>query len=261
VSDPVDRIALDGRRSVGVVTASGIEHAADHVVVCCGAIGTPTLLLRSGIDTPGVGAGLQDHPAITIALELRPEAVDPSAPAITAASDDSDSQILAINHLSGTPGLGALVGAVMRVVGVGSVTLPEPSGRPVVTLSQFSDPADLDRMVDVARATRRLAEHPEFTAISKAAFVDEIGTTVDRMPDGDGALRDWLVEHCGGLHHVAASCRIGVVTDAAGALIGYDGIRLCDASLFPGVPTVNPYLSVITLAERLVAQWRDRPVS
>jgi choline dehydrogenase len=61
-------VALDGRRDV--------VHAAREVVVCAGAIGSPALLLRSGIgpreelealgipcvaDAPGVGKGLRDH--------------------------------------------------------------------------------------------------------------------------------------------------------------------------------------------------------
>ena len=41
----------------------------------------------------------------------------------------------------------------------------------------------------------------------------------------------------------------------SGAVKGYEGLWLCDASVFRHVPLVNPYLSVITLAERLVARW------
>ena len=47
------------------------------------------------------------------------------------------------------------------------------------------------------------------------------------------------------------------MTDESGSVDGYSGLYVGDASLFDGVPPINPYLSVITLAERLSAGWRD----
>ena len=75
------RVLVEGCRAIGVEVAArggGIEtiRADREVIVSCGAIGSPTLLLRSGIgpadhlkrtgvpvvhDLPGVGANLQDH--------------------------------------------------------------------------------------------------------------------------------------------------------------------------------------------------------
>ena len=75
------RVLVDGRRATGVEVAArggGVEtiRADREVIVSCGAIGSPTLLLRSGIgpadhlkridvpvvhDLPGVGSNLQDH--------------------------------------------------------------------------------------------------------------------------------------------------------------------------------------------------------
>jgi choline dehydrogenase-like flavoprotein len=76
------RIVLDGWRAIGVEIASGsnrtprVVRADREVIVASGAIGSPKLLLQSGIgpadhlravgvnvvhDLPGVGANLQDH--------------------------------------------------------------------------------------------------------------------------------------------------------------------------------------------------------
>ena len=75
------RVLVEGRRAIGVEVAArggGIEtiRADREVIVSCGAIGSPTLLLRSGIgpadhlkrtgvpvvhDLPGVGSNLHDH--------------------------------------------------------------------------------------------------------------------------------------------------------------------------------------------------------
>ncbi|MGW0042574.1 GMC family oxidoreductase [Rhodococcus sp. NPDC003348] len=75
----VDRVLFDGTRAVGVAATVGAQStvlAADTVLLAAGAIGTPHLLLLSGIgptgdlarwgidvvaDLPGVGANLHDH--------------------------------------------------------------------------------------------------------------------------------------------------------------------------------------------------------
>jgi choline dehydrogenase-like flavoprotein len=73
----VDRVLLDGRRAVGVITSAGEEIAAHEVVVSAGAIHSPAILLRSGIgvdDGLPVGANLKDHAATPgFELALRPD--------------------------------------------------------------------------------------------------------------------------------------------------------------------------------------------
>lgn len=84
------RLILKGARAVGVEYAVGSEvrvvRAASEVLLTSGAIGSPKLLLLSGIgpadhlralglpvalDLPGVGRNLQDHYGIDIVAELR----------------------------------------------------------------------------------------------------------------------------------------------------------------------------------------------
>jgi choline dehydrogenase len=86
----VARILLDGRRAVGVIyLEAGREHtvrAEREVLVSCGALDSPKLLLLSGIgpadelrrhgipvvhDLPGVGRNLQEHPAGGIRVTCR----------------------------------------------------------------------------------------------------------------------------------------------------------------------------------------------
>ena len=81
----VTRMLLRGPRVVGVECVRGnrreVVRAQQEVVVCAGAIGTPMLLMRSGIgpaadlrphgipvivDLPGVGANLQDHLKLSV---------------------------------------------------------------------------------------------------------------------------------------------------------------------------------------------------
>ena len=86
-------------------------------------------------------------------------------------------------------------------------------------------------------------------------FLDDWGTPLSALTDAEG-IRKWFKYSYGSYHHYSSTCRIGVVTDDRGAVHGYNNLFVCDASLFPRVPPVNPYISVITLAERLTASWR-----
>lgn len=88
----VSELLFDGPRCVGVKAVQGDnvkEYRAREVIVSCGAINTPALLLRAGIgpanhlhdigvpvrvDRQGVGRGLTDHPAIALGAFVRPHA-------------------------------------------------------------------------------------------------------------------------------------------------------------------------------------------
>jgi choline dehydrogenase len=84
------RVEVDGRRATGVRVATGRRReetvrAEREVILCAGAIGSPQVLLLSGIgpaahlrevgvpvthELPGVGANLQDHPFATMIWEV-----------------------------------------------------------------------------------------------------------------------------------------------------------------------------------------------
>ncbi len=67
----VDRILHDGRRAIGVAGASAAGVAFDvrarrGVVLAASAIGTPALLLKSGLDDGPVGRHLTAHPGVSL---------------------------------------------------------------------------------------------------------------------------------------------------------------------------------------------------
>jgi len=75
-------VLLDGGRAVGVRARIGgewVEVRAARVVLCAGAVGSPAILLRSGIGPEGpsvrlpVGEGMQEHPLALFWLFLRRE--------------------------------------------------------------------------------------------------------------------------------------------------------------------------------------------
>lgn len=91
-------MVLDGRRAVGVaLTGEGATEQVfgEWITLCGGTIGTPAVLLRSGIgpaddlrqlgitpvvDLPGVGANLIDHASVQISLASTTDPVTANRP-------------------------------------------------------------------------------------------------------------------------------------------------------------------------------------
>ena len=57
-----ERVLVEGGVAAGVRTTSGLTVRARRVVVACGSLESPALLLRSGIGGPAVGRHLHLHP-------------------------------------------------------------------------------------------------------------------------------------------------------------------------------------------------------
>jgi choline dehydrogenase len=85
----VQRILLNGRQATGVAVESGGQNfmmEGDQIILCAGAVGTPQLLMLSGIgpagqlsslgipvvvDLPGVGQNLRDHPKLYVIWRVK----------------------------------------------------------------------------------------------------------------------------------------------------------------------------------------------
>lgn len=253
----VDRVVISAGRVSGVLLADGELIETDRVVVCAGAIHSPAVLLRSGVDRPGIGLNLQDHAALPIMIQYHPGlAPGPSTLAVSSIARLSsgsavhDLQVLPLEHLGqAAPGFGMLMVALMQVRSSGQVRLasPDPTVDPLSEFSMLSDADDLARLRSGAEQTVELLTGPEFA---------EIGTPL--VPD----LSDQgLLAGLGDYVHAAGSCRMGApddplaVVDPDGAVIGMHGLFVCDASVFPTVPRANTHLPVVMVAERLCARW------
>jgi choline dehydrogenase/5-(hydroxymethyl)furfural/furfural oxidase len=252
----VDRVLLHGTRAVGVRLADGSEIEAATVFVCAGAIHSPAVLLRSGVDRPAVGVGLQDHPSYPFTLQLHPEFAAGPAIVATAAllratrNAVHDLQVLALDEADpSVPGLGVLLGALMHVHSRGAVRLAstDPAVHPEVDFAMLSDERDLDGMGAAAELAERIVTS---TALRR------VGTVLpyDLSPDG---LRAGLGDYV----HAAGSCRMGAsgdeaaVVDPACRVIGHDGLYVCDASVMPRLPRANTHLPTVMIAERVAAMF------
>jgi choline dehydrogenase-like flavoprotein len=48
------------------------------------------------------------------------------------------------------------------------------------------------------------------------------------------------------------------VVDPECRVIGYEGLRVCDASVMPDIPRANTHLTTVAIAERVAARMRGR---
>jgi choline dehydrogenase-like flavoprotein len=270
----VDRVLLDGRRSAGVLTDDGETIDASEVIVCSGSIHSPAILLRSGIgvdDGLPVGDHLKDHaatPGFEVALRPAGRMRSADAPVLTsmlryssglADAGPNDMQMLAFGAVGASDDglVGArLIGAVMRVFSSGTVRLAssDPRVDPVVEFRMLSDERDLVRLHDCVRRMIDVVQQPAVTAI--AASVVALETLLDDL-DTDDAIDAWLFANVTDYVHAVGTCRMGRADDPAAVVDlecrarGYDGLRVCDASVMPDLPKANTHLTVVAMADEL----------
>ncbi len=251
----IDRIVLDGVRAAGVVLADGTEIPAGQVIVCAGAIHTPALLLRSGVEREGVGLNLHDHAAFPIMLQLADEYIgDPASLPIavllraSSTTGHHDLQVVPMDHVDrDVPSLGLVMGALMRVHSRGSIRLasPDPHVDPIVEFGMLTDERDVRPMREAIVLAERLVSSQPFFDIAEVLPYDAT----------DAGVRASLGDYV----HAAGSCRMGraddplAVVDSHCRVIGYRGLVVCDASVMPNLPRANTHLPTVMIAERIAA--------
>lgn len=267
----VDRLVVEGDEVKGVVLNDGTELRADLVVLSAGTIETPAILMRSGCPRPGVGKFLQDHPAASILLSLKPgfREVVAAKPCINVALRLSSSFECGDIHL--LPMQGALsvtnpehhaviMAAVMTVTSTGEVRVnpDNPLGPPVIAERMLTTERDQQVMREAVQYALTVLDTPPFREIVESAFIDVVGTPASALADPE-VYRRWLSTSIGDYFHAVGTARMGqrddpgAVVDQRGRVHGWHGIRIIDCSIMPEVPAANTHLPVVMVAERLIA--------
>ena len=293
----VNKVLVDGNRAAGVELVDGTQLPAKNVVLAAGAIGSPAILLRSGIgparelrelgialrfDLPGVGARVWDHAAVPVYLRPKPgqcvRGRDPRfqvTATFTAegSREPDDMQVVMTSHLdiSGMPSLRAAAGvpvvAVLRAAlmvprghGRLNLTSTDPMVQPRIELNYGADPEDMRRLMQATRLAWRLANNVHLERETQGV----VGLS-DEIVSSDELLRTYILENIGTYCHALGTARMGSEHDT-GAVVdqyclvrGAENLWLVDASVMPAVPRAVPHLTVIMVAERVAAWLRRRP--
>ena len=286
-----DRILTENGRATGVdatyndgVRQARIRVNAPTVVVACGALDSPALLLRSGIGGPAVGRYLRLHPATAVVGVYDEPQQAWWGPPQTALSDqfsnleDGYGFLIECNHAS--PGLGAsalpwqsgrqakqflaespyqsAIVFLVRDRGEGRVTI-DAGGQTVVDY-HFDDPLDekhfrlgLKELVKLHHAAGARAMFSLHTRLKRWERGGSVGIEEFAQDVHDGPLTPY--EHgTFSLHHMG-SCRLGAdpgtsVANPWGELHDTKGVWIGDGSGFPTASGTNPMISIMALASR-----------
>jgi choline dehydrogenase len=129
----------------------------------------------------------------------------------------------------------------MRSKSRGAVTLRSgnPTDAPVIRFNYMSDPSDWEDFRTCIRLTREVFGQEAFKPYLKAELQPGPGVETDDQLD------DFLREHVESAYHPCGTCRMGrasdplAVVDPECRVIGVEGLRVADSSIFPQVTNGN----------------------
>jgi choline dehydrogenase len=279
----VTRLAFEGARCTGIeFRFEGALHKVAsecEVILAAGAIGSPHLLLLSGIgdeselrplgiDTihhlPGVGKNLHDHALCSVVYEsdkILPPAQNNYLESQLFWKSDSrqsgpDLQPLFMHLPYYAPGLEGpsnawtLCAGIVRPTSRGSLRLisRNPDIPPLLDPNVMATEADLVAMEHAIRICIDIGEQAAFSEWRKAEIYP------GREARCRSSLRDYIRKSVVSYHHQVGTCKMGVdecaVVDPNLRVIGLSGLRVADASIIPTVPSGNTNAPTIMIAER-----------
>ncbi|CAN5190679.1 GMC family oxidoreductase N-terminal domain-containing protein [soil metagenome] len=304
----VRRILFDRGRAMGLeIEKHGARctiNARREIILCAGATNSPQLLMLSGIgpqdhlqemgisivqNLPGVGAHLEDHPTVHVAMENpsgESYAVSAKAlPRILASplkyllnregmlasnvaecggflcTDGTGRPDIQITFLVGlkldarsVPRRHGYMGLIqlLRPKSTGSVRLASnrPEDKPVIDPNFFADPYDMKTLIAGFREARRIFAQPALAAMTGAEI--EPGAQHKSDAEIDAALRK-IVNTA---YHPTGTCKMGpdsdpmAVVDGRLRVRGVSGLRVVDASVMPEIISGNTSAPTMMIAER-----------
>ncbi len=142
----------------------------------------------------------------------------------------------------------------MRSVSRGQVTLrsADPNDNPRIQFNYMSDPKDWAEFRTCIRLTREIFGQPAFDEFRGHEIQPAAAA------QSDAALDDFIRDHAESAYHPCGTCKMGAVDDPMAVVdsqtrvIGVDGLRLADSSIFPRITNGNLNAPSIMVGEKAV---------
>lgn len=275
---------------VEVVVNGEVQHCqAGRVILCAGAMNTPSLLQRSGIGAPalleplgikvrhalcGVGANLMDHPVVGIWGIPRPGVCSLGEPlrqtllrytsGVSGYADDMHLCMMAGLDIEqmfptriSTAGMETVAGLTVcfnKSTSRGTLRIAsgDPYAPPLVALNCLGDQRDVPPLMAGVRLAWELLQQ----AALRDKFERILAWTAG-MVASDIALERAVNSFVRPGAHVCGTAKMGRVTDAAavvdagGKVHGLGNVWVADASVMPRIPSAPPHLTTLMIAEKI----------
>ncbi len=120
---------------------------------------------------------------------------------------------------------------------------PMPDSKPLVLTNFLTDEEDRRRIVAGVRIALEIASQPALKAVAKAPY---------SVPDSDSDadILAWVERNAQTVYHPTSTCAIGPVVDAELRVHGFEGLRVCDASVMPTITRANTHAATVMIAEK-----------
>ncbi len=274
------RILFHVKQATGVLVhfPHGEEQiSGDEILLCAGAIGSPHLLLHSGIgpaadlralgipviaDLPGVGQNLRDHPATNMLWALRDDFVideqkhwhQVGLRYTASGSTLPNDMIIYIGTIPATRTL-LLRPTVNLQLSQGTLRLrsADPTIAPELDYRYLSEPFDQQRLRECVELCLQLVEGGAFDGI----IGERLAPTVTAKANVD----EWLLQSVNTGHHSCGTCKMGPSDDPLavvaqdGRVHGMAGLRVVDASIMPDCVRANTNATTMMIAEHVAANF------
>ena len=133
----------------------------------------------------------------------------------------------------------------------------DPLAAPRIDPNLLSDPSDIQPLLRGMRLSRQI--------FASAAFARYRATETEpgQAVQSDSALIDYIRAQAYTVHHPVSTCRMGTdpdaVVDSQLRVVGLEGLRVADASVFPSIIGGNTNAAVVMVAEKAADLILGRP--